>query len=142
MITTVEFFGREYPNLAQERTWGELDLSNCKTMQDVWDTAPPDWVVWIATRRGVLDKTTSQRFGMFAFLRVSHLMPEWTESQAAKHPEEVSGWAARVAGQNSARDTEWGAAFVEAWNAANTAERAAQAAWLRENATPNWEATR
>jgi hypothetical protein len=37
-------------------------VSSCKTMQDVWDTAKSEWLVWVATRPGVLDDDTLIRF--------------------------------------------------------------------------------
>lgn len=44
----------------KERAWA---LANCHSVQDVWNTAPPRWLLWIATRPGV---TTDRERRLFA----------------------------------------------------------------------------
>ena len=56
----------------------------------------------------------------------------WAAKDAARDAAASAGYAAEGAAEGAA----WDAARDAAWEAA----RAAQAAWLRENATPNWEA--
>lgn len=34
----------------------------CRTMQDVWQTARPDWLLWVASRPGVLSAETLRQF--------------------------------------------------------------------------------
>lgn len=36
--------------------------ANCTTMQDVWQKARPDWLLWVATRCGVLPEESLRRF--------------------------------------------------------------------------------
>jgi hypothetical protein len=38
-------------------------VANCKTLADVWATARPDWLIWVATRPGVL---TDREIRLFA----------------------------------------------------------------------------
>ena len=180
MMTITEFCDR-HDACAEVREWA---LANCKTMQEAWDTARPDWLIWIATRPGVLDHRTLRRFAVWSARRVQHLVSDRrgphaldvaerhadglaTDEElasardaawaAAGAVEPDAAWAAaraasRAAAQNAALAA-WdaaGAAARAAWDAARAAwdaaraawdtARAAQAAWLRANATPNWEA--
>ena len=48
---TISGFCNRYGACCEGREWA---LANCSTMQDVWNTARPDWVIWVATRPGVL----------------------------------------------------------------------------------------
>jgi hypothetical protein len=40
----------------------EWAVSSCKTMQEVWDKAKPEWLIWIAFQPGVLDDETLENF--------------------------------------------------------------------------------
>lgn len=55
---------------------GVLDwaIANCATMDDAWETARPDWLVWIATRPGVLDDRALRLFAVHCARRVQHIM--------------------------------------------------------------------
>jgi hypothetical protein len=41
----------------------EWAMKNCRSMREVWDTAKPLWLIWVATRRGVL---SDQELCLFA----------------------------------------------------------------------------
>lgn len=163
-MTITEFCDRHHA-CPEGREWA---LANCRTMQEAWETARPNWVVWIATQHGVLDEATRRGFGLFAAGRVRHLRGEATDEElrAARDAEGDAGaaraaaWAARAAAWAdagadagaAAQAAAWAAAWAAEWAAeraaewaaasaaAAAAEREAQAAWLRENAKPNWEA--
>lgn len=47
----------------------EWAVTNCKTMQEVWDTAKPEWIIWLATRKGVL---TDRKLHEFALWCANH----------------------------------------------------------------------
>ena len=190
-MITIEDFCSRHRACPDGREWA---LANCRTMQDAWDTARPEWLVWIATRPGVLDDRTLRRFAVWSVRQVQHLMEDprsvaaldlaerhadgkatdeelaaaWTDAwnaacraarccasrvaagaarAAAEAAARSSGAAALVAAEAAAWDAAWVAAEA-AWDAAGAEEvardafgaaRAEQAAWLRENAKPNFD---
>ena len=152
----------------------EWAVANCPTMDDAWATARPDWLVWIATRPGVLDDRTLRLFAVWSARQVQHLMTDPRslaaldvaerhanrlatdeELAAARVAAEVAAWnaawnAARHFARTAAWEAAWAAALAAAWDATRGATRDvalaaawdAQAAWLRANATPDWERVR
>ena len=116
----------------------EWALAKCKTMADVWATAPPGWLVWVATRQGVVDDQTLRLFAVFCDR--SEATPE--ELTAARSAADAASAAARAAAWAA-----WAAAWA-AWDAARAALAARdaasaaawdlQATWLRENCLPNF----
>lgn len=189
------------------RAWA---VANCATMDDVWRTIRPDWLVWIATQPGVLDDSTLRRFAAWSARRVQHLMDDprsiaaldvaerhadglatdeeliaardaawvsargfrecsaidaardaaWTstESPALSAARGATWSSAEAAARAASRDV-WSRALADreatqsqretarasakaAGDAVHASARAAQAAWLRENATPDWERVR
>jgi hypothetical protein len=58
-MSDIELFCRLHHACQSGREWA---LANCKDMVEVWDTAKPSWLVWVATRRGVLDAVTLRLF--------------------------------------------------------------------------------
>ena len=158
MMTIAEFCDR-HGACREGREWA---LDNCRDLPHAWETIRPDWLVWMATCPGVLDDRTLRRFAVWCARQVQHLMKDPRsialldvaeryaegqatneELQAARHaawaawsPSMAAAQAAEAAGQAA-----WASAGDAAWDAARAAARAAQAAWLRANATPNWEAT-
>lgn len=60
---TLKQFCEKHNACEPGQTWA---LANCKTIQEAWDAAPdPEWVVWIATRRGVLTERELRLFICF-----------------------------------------------------------------------------
>ena len=136
----------------------EWATANCATMQDVWDTAKPEWLIWIATRRGTLTPQMQRKFACWCVRQIWHLLTDERSKNAVivaeKHAdgmatdaELAAAWAAAMdAARAAARDAAWAAAWAAAMDAAwaaaraaaRAATRAAQAAWLRENCTPNF----
>ena len=105
------------------RDWA---VANCRDMGEAWATARPDWLVWIATRPGVLDDRTLRLFAVWSARQVQHLITD-PRSLAALDVAERHA-------DGLATDKELRAACASAW--------AAQSAWLRTNATPDWERAR
>lgn len=125
MISIAEFC--EHHNACQDgRDWA---MANCKTMEDVWASARPEWLVWVATRRGVLDDRTLRWFAVFC----DEAPPE--ELDAALAASSAAWVASSAAATAAARD----AATAAARDAAESEALAKQAAWLRQNAVPNFE---
>jgi hypothetical protein len=50
-------------------------VKNCQTMREAWDKARPDWVVWIATRHGVLTDKELRLFAVFCAREALALLP-------------------------------------------------------------------
>jgi hypothetical protein len=133
-------------------------------MIDVWHKAKPEWLLWVATRPGVLTDKELRLFAVFCARQVEHLLvdqrsrdaiavaekfangeatPEelaaaWTAARdAARDAGRYAALAARAAASDAASDAAW-AASDAAWVAARDAARDAQCDWLRKNTTPNF----
>jgi hypothetical protein len=153
----------------------EWALANCQDMGEAWATARPDWLVWIATRPGVLDDRTLRRFAVWSARQAQHLMTDprslaaldvaerhaeghatdeelaaaWDAARDAARDAAGAAQAARATARATARAAALAAtlaaraaARAAAWAAAWAAALDAQAAWLRANATPDWERAR
>jgi len=137
------------------RKWA---LANCVSMEDAWAKLKHEWLLWVATRKGVLTDRELRKFAVWCARQVQHLMTDprsvaaldvaerhaeglaTDEELAAARAAGVAAWAAGVAAWAAA-----GAVRVAARAAANAAEDAAedaQAAWLRENTKPNFGKTK
>ena len=135
------------------RAWA---LANCRDMDHAWETLKPEWLVWVATRPGVLDDRTLRLFAVWCARQVQPLMQDERSLAALDVAErhangQASDEELRVA-RDAALDASWDSALdaaraaaqeaarEAAREAAQDAARAAQADWLRANAKPNWEA--
>jgi hypothetical protein len=151
---TIKEFMDKHRACFDGRAWAE---NTCETMDDVWRWARPDWLLWVATRRGVLTDRELRLFAVWSAHQVQHLMTD-TRSLAAldvaeRHAngeasdqELAAAWAAAWdAAGDAAGAAAWDAARAAAWDAAGDAAgdaaRAAQAEWLRSNTSPRWEVT-
>ena len=139
----------------------EWALAHCRDMDHAWETLKPEWLIWVATRKGVLDERTLRLFAVWCARQVQHLMQDKRSLAALDVAERhangqatdeelmiarddafaaarAAAWAAaRDAAFAAAGDADW-AAFAAARAAAWAAARDAQAEWLRANAKPNW----
>ena len=127
-------------------------MRECKSLSEVWQTAKPEWLVWVATREGVLNDQTLRLFACWSVRRVWHLLTDersrnavevaerFARGQATKQELAAARDAARAAAMAAAMAAARAAAMDAAWaaamDAAMDAARAAQAAWLRA-AVPN-----
>ena len=125
----------------------EWAIKNCDSMQEAWEKAKPEWLIWIATRPGVLNKNTLRLFAVWSARQVQYLMQDARSTTAldvaekhaagnATDEELAAAWdaawdAARAAERDAARDAAWDAAWAAegavAWAAAGAAAR--DAAW-------------
>jgi len=137
------------------RKWA---LDNCVDMHDAWQRLEPDWLLWVATRPGVLTDRELRLFAVFCARQVEHLLTDQRSKDAIDTAEkfakgeatyeelaaaEDAAWAAaRVAAWGSAasaaRVAAWGSAWDAAWGSAWDAAWAAQSDWLRANTQPNF----
>ena len=148
-MSIIEFCDQHHA-CADGREWA---LANCRDMDHAWDALKPEWLVWVATRRGVLDDRTLRLFSVWCARQVQHLMTDprsvaaldaaerFANGEAAAEELAAARDAARAAARAAARDAAWAA-----WDAAEAAAGAArdesiklQAGWLRANAKPRWE---
>lgn len=139
-ITIAEFCDRHSACL-EGREWA---LANCTDMYDVWQTARPDWLIWVATRPGVLDPRTLRLFTCWCVRQVWHLLTDERSRNAVEVAERYARGEASRDELAAASDAAWAAAWAAtsdaaraaAWDAARVATWDTQARWLRENARP------
>ena len=126
-------------------------VSSCNTLQEVWDTAKPEWLIWLATRPGVLTESEQRKFACWCVRQVWHLLKDERSKKAvevselfaegkATEKELADGWdVARAAARAAAWDVARAAAAARAAarDAARDAAWDAQAKYIRENFTPN-----
>lgn len=158
-MKTIEDFCRIHNACSGGRTWA---IANCSNMQEAWEKAPyPVWVLWIATRRGVLTDRELRLFAVWCARRVQHLLTDPRSINAIDVAERYANGeatdeelaAALAAASAAVWDANWGAAYAAAWAAARgaawaadgaasvadgAAAAAAQAQWLRDNTKPSF----
>ena len=72
MISIKDFCDKH--NACQDgRQWA---LANCTDMQDAWNKLRPDWLLWVATRPGVLTDRELRLFAVFCARQVDHLLTD------------------------------------------------------------------
>jgi hypothetical protein len=122
------------------RAWA---LDHCETMVDVWATAKPDWLIWVATRPGVLPDRELRLFAVFCARQVEHLLTDQRSRDAIAVAEKFANGeatsdelaAARhaAAGAAAGAAAAWAAgaaaAGAAAWDAGEAADAARTAAW-------------
>ena len=137
---TIEEFCDRHGACAEGRAWA---LANCTSMRDAWDKLKPEWLIWVATRPGVLTDKDLWLFAVHCARSVEHLMTDQRSKNAISVAERhingeatdaelaAAGAAARAAAGDAAGDAAWGAARGAAGAAAWGAARGAAwgAAW-------------
>lgn len=71
MSTQIKEFCDKHAACGDGRAWAP---THCKDMAEVWQTARPNWLVWVATRKGVLTENELRRFAVWSARQVQHLM--------------------------------------------------------------------
>jgi len=161
---TIEQFCDKHNACQSGRDWA---VANCESMQYAWAKLKPEWLIWVATRKGVLTDQELRLFAVWCARQVQHLMSDPRSIAAldvaerhangnATHAELAAAWAAadwaadqaadpanRAAAWAAARAAAWAAAPTAAPTAARAADRAAdwaaQSDWLRMNCVPNFQ---
>jgi hypothetical protein len=133
-MISIEEFCDQHSACEDGRSWA---LTNCETMQDVWDTSRHDWLVWVATRQGVLDDRTLRLFAVFCARSVEHFLTDQRSRDAIDVAERFANGEAtaeELAAAASAAESATAAASA-AWAAAHAAGSAAKsAAWAAAHA--------
>jgi len=129
---------------------------NCDSMHEVWLKARPDWLVWVATRQGVLPERDLRLFACWCARQVWHLLTDERSKNAVIVAEKYAvgeattdelkaacAAAEAAAAEAAALTAEWDAARAAARAATLTAvqvetwsARAAKAEYLRERFNP------
>ena len=127
MIETIESFCDRHGACDDDKKWA---LKNCVTMNDVWECAKPNWLVWVATRPGVLDDKTLRMFIFWCIRWVLRFINNKCRN---------AGFVVEKFVIADATKADFAAAWAATCAAARAAARKDQAKWLRENAKPNFE---
>ena len=119
---TIQEFCNRHGACSEGREWA---LANCETMADVWATAQPDWLVWVATRPGVLTDGELRRFAVWSARRVQRLMADRRSLAALDVAERYTNGEATEEELAAAEAEAWAAAWAAASAAASAAARSA-----------------
>ena len=118
MRISIKRFCKKHGACKDGRDWA---LENCRTMKEVWDTIEPEWLVWIATRDGVLPEEEQRLFAVWCCRQRQPLMKDKRSIAAVDVAERFAhGQATR---QELAEA--WEAASAAAWAACEEARAAA-----------------
>jgi hypothetical protein len=123
-VTITEFCERHNACPAG-REWA---IENCADMAEAWATAQPRWLVWIATRRGVLTNRELRLCAVQAARRVEHLMADQRSRDAVAVAERHADGLATDE-ELAAADSAAYAVYSAAYSAYSAADAAAAAAW-------------
>jgi hypothetical protein len=138
-LLTIKEFCDKHDACADGRKWA---LANCETMQDAWDKCSDEYLLWIATRAGVLTDKELRLFAVFCARQNLHLLTDQRSIDAIDIAEKYANGEATkkelAAAWSAARDAAWAAAWdaasAEAWSAA------IDAAWDTASAAASDEA--
>jgi hypothetical protein len=99
----------------------EWVLANCGSMPDVWSKAGLDWLLWVATREGVLTDRELRLFACWSARQVFHLMRHEGSKQAIEVAERFANGNATVEELQAARCAAGEIAMADSWSAAGDA---------------------
>lgn len=116
----------------------EWALANCTDMADVWAKAKPEWLIWVATRQGVLSDKELRLFAVFCVRQSSHLLIDERSRNAIEAAERFANGqaseeelaAAWAAAESDSRAAAWAAALAASEAAEDASKAAARAASL------------
>lgn len=140
---TIEEFCKTHYACKEGRDWA---IANCKNMAECWGKLPSDYLIWTATRTGVLSEKELRLFAVFCCREIWSLLTDersrnavevaerFAIGQATTEELQVASDAARAAAYPAAR-----AAYAAADAAVYAAARQKQTDWLKANTTPNFK---
>ena len=135
-MMTIEEFCARHGACNEGREWA---LGNCADLQQAWDTAPADYLVWAATRRGVLSDKELRLFAVYCVRCVQHLLTDQRSIRVIDVAERYANGLATYQDLAAAGEAAGAAAWAAAARAARAAAREDHARWLRANTKPNFE---
>jgi len=119
-MKTIEQFCSNHRACPEGRDWA---LAHCKDMLEVWSTAKPTWLIWIATRPGVLTERELRLFAVYCARSVQHLLTDPRSIKAIDVAERYANGEATEEELEAAQDVAWEAAWVVAQGAAQGAAK-------------------
>lgn len=129
------------------RIWANM---NCVSMQDAWDKLPPDYLIWVALRPGVLSAQELLDFGNWVAKRIEQEVGTGRMSSFENAAEVFSDGYAYLGSAAVSPGLLRCLAITNAWaklytwtkedRSTSSPEdvRPLQAQWLRENTKPNF----
>ena len=115
---TIQEFCDQHSACREGRKWA---LANCSDMHDAWAKATPEWLLWIATRKGVLSDKDLRLFACRCARKVLHLANDPRSTAAVevaeRHAVDVATDQELSAAWAAARDAARAAAGAAAWAA-------------------------
>jgi hypothetical protein len=130
-MITIEEFCKRHHACAEGMKWA---VNNCSDMKQVWNTAKPEWLIWIATQDGVLTGKELRLFVVWSTRKVQHLMSDHRSIDSLDVAERYANGAAT--------ESELASASAEAWDAVSVAVRDAERAAASAIFTARSAATR
>jgi hypothetical protein len=131
-MKTIKQFCSEHRACSDGQKWA---LAHCKDMQEVWEKAKPTWLIWVATRPGVLTDRELRLFAVHCAQSVQHLLTDPRSIRAIDVAERYANGEATegelAAARAADRAADRAAARAAAWDAARAADRAADRAAAR-----------
>jgi hypothetical protein len=141
-MLTIKQFCDKHKACKEGRDWA---LANCESMFDAWGKLPLAWLVWVATRPGVLTNYELRLFVVYCARSVEHLLTDQRSKNAIEVAERfVNGDATDeelAAAWSDARDAAWAEACVAAVSGVRSSAHAAWAAWAATAAYAAYAAT-
>jgi hypothetical protein len=119
---TIEQFCDLHGACPEGREWA---MENCRSMREVWETANPLWLLWVATRPDVLSDRELRLFAVWCARQVQHLMTDPRSVAAIDVAERYANGEATDADLDAA----WSAASGAAWAAVGAGYAAWAAVW-------------
>ena len=134
-MISISDFCEQHKACQDGREWA---IANCSDMADAWARLKHEWLIWVATRPGVLTDQELRLFTVFCAMPVEHLLTDQQSRDAIEIAEKFAKGEATSEEMAAAAAAAWAAAWDAAW--AGDAARAAdaQSVWLRDNTTPNF----
>ena len=121
-MNDIKEFCEKHGACNEGREWA---LANCADMAEAWDKLKPEWLIWVATRGGVMDRKTLILFSCWCVRRIWGLLKDERSKNAIRVAERFTKGKATRKEFAAAWSAAWDAAGDAAWAAAGAAARAA-----------------
>ena len=86
-MISIKEFCRKHSACKEGREW---TLANCRDMADVWEKLPDEWLIWVATRDGVLSVPDRVKFTCWCARQVWDLLTDERSRKAVEIAEQYA----------------------------------------------------